>query len=136
MVSDLSQPCHSFVTTFVIPGGYSENRKSADRRQRRPRLCVDSRGYRSHLSGHWCETEPRSLRKAVKADLKMLEWLTVIVGVVGFAIILAMLARLWYMVIYGLVQIAREKRGEGGRGQSEWNHMEDSSLPRAEPKGT
>jgi hypothetical protein len=46
----------------------------------------------------------------------MLEWLTVIVGAAGLLIILAIPAWLWYMVIYGLVQIAREKRGEGGLG--------------------
>ena len=71
----------------------------------------------------------------------MLDWLTVIVAVVGFAIILAIPAWMWYMVIYGLVQIAREKRGKGGLGQWEWSgpelpsrfdQVETSSLPRAE----
>ena len=77
-----------------------------------------------------------------RCDVTMLDWLTVIVGVVGIAIILAIPAWMWYMVIYGLVQIAREKRGVGGLGQSRWSGpelpsrldlVEDSSLPRTEP---
>jgi hypothetical protein len=43
----------------------------------------------------------------------MLDWLTVIVGVIGLAIVLAMPALMWYMVIYGLVQIVREEKGMG-----------------------
>lgn len=39
----------------------------------------------------------------------MLEWLAVFVAVAGIAIILSMPAALWAMVVYGLVQIAREK---------------------------
>lgn len=66
----------------------------------------------------------------------MLEWLTVMVGVVGFAIILAIPTWLWCMVIYGLAQIAREKRGEGGPYLPKWDQMEDRSLPRTEPRVT
>ena len=51
--------------------------------------------------------------------MTMLDWLSVVVAVVGFAIILAIPAWIWFMVIYGLVQIAREKRGIGGLSQSE-----------------
>lgn len=38
----------------------------------------------------------------------MVEWLTVIVAVVGIAIVVAIPAALWAMVVYGLVQIAQE----------------------------
>jgi hypothetical protein len=47
----------------------------------------------------------------------MIEWLTVIVGAIGIAIILAIPAALWYMVIHGLVQIAQEEHGKDGQGQ-------------------
>ena len=47
----------------------------------------------------------------------MLDWLAVIVGVVALATILAIPVSMWYMVIYGLVQLARERRGVGRLGQ-------------------
>ena len=74
----------------------------------------------------------------------MLDWLTVIVAVVGLAIILAIPAWMWYMVIYGLVHIAQEKRGVAELVQATWSgpelpsrldRVEDSSLRRTEPKG-
>jgi hypothetical protein len=44
-------------------------------------------------------------------------WLMVIVGVLGIAVILTIPACVWYMVVYGLVQIVREKQGKGGPDQ-------------------
>jgi hypothetical protein len=41
-------------------------------------------------------------------------WLMVILGVVGVAIMLSIPAAVWFMVIYGLAQIVREKQGRGG----------------------
>jgi hypothetical protein len=41
-------------------------------------------------------------------------WFTLTITVLGIAIILAIVAWLWYMVAYGLVQRLREKRGKGG----------------------
>lgn len=38
----------------------------------------------------------------------MVEWLTVIVAVVGTAIVVAIPAALWAMVVYGLIQSAQE----------------------------
>jgi hypothetical protein len=41
-------------------------------------------------------------------------WLTVVVGVVGIAIVMTIPAALWTMVIYGLVQIVRENQETQG----------------------
>jgi hypothetical protein len=62
-------------------------------------------------------------------------WVMMIVGVLGLGFVFAILAWLWYMIIYGLVHVVREKRGEQGPGQPRLDQVEDSVLPHTEPKG-